>query len=137
MWSSQVQHNKMKNFFYMLPKRKAKEAVLALTSIMGITLVFSYVITSIRGIYQNILIVKSTMHTPFWNDIFPFSHMFFAYCKKVVFLNFITNWEHVKCVCFFLEISNLRFDEFFQIELISNIIILRSEFRGKLCWDLI
>ena len=46
---------KNKNFVYILPKRKAKEAILVLTTILTISFVFIYVlaisIASIKGIF--------------------------------------------------------------------------------------
>ena len=47
---------KNKNFIYIWPKRKAKEAILVLTTILSISLVFTYVLTisptSIKGIFS-------------------------------------------------------------------------------------
>ena len=52
---------KNKNFVYILPKRKAKEAILVLTTILTISLVFTYVIstTSIKGIFFSEMEEKS------------------------------------------------------------------------------
>lgn len=49
----------MKNFVYILPKRKAKEAILALTSILTLSLVLLYVLTistSIKDFYSSGLV---------------------------------------------------------------------------------